>query len=126
MCLAPSTHRLHRPDYSLSNLPTACPSALSLPPCTPSSAAGVDFLEKTIEVEENDGETIKLMLWDTAGQEEFDALTSSYYKGEAGSQLRENSQRRAGTPCVLSLIILLSHVYTPHPRLPLQVLVCVP
>ena len=40
---------------------------------------GVDFLEKTIEVDEV--ETVKLMIWDTAGQEEFDALTASYYRG---------------------------------------------
>ena len=24
---------------------------------------------------------VRLMLWDTAGQEEFDALTKSYYRG---------------------------------------------
>ena len=42
---------------------------------------GVDFLEKTIEVEGSGGEAVKLMIWDTAGQEEFDALTSSYYRG---------------------------------------------
>ena len=27
------------------------------------------------------GEDVRLMLWDTAGQEEFDALTRSYYRG---------------------------------------------
>ena len=30
---------------------------------------------------------VRLMLWDTAGQEEFDALTKSYYRG-AQVQLR--------------------------------------
>ncbi|XP_053599077.1 ras-related protein Rab-23 [Microplitis demolitor] len=39
---------------------------------------GVDFLEREIEV---DGEDIRLMLWDTAGQEEFDAITAAYYRG---------------------------------------------
>ncbi|XP_033118669.1 ras-related protein Rab-23-like [Anneissia japonica] len=39
---------------------------------------GVDFLEKQIEV--ND-EEVRMMLWDTAGQEEFDAITKSYYRG---------------------------------------------
>ena len=28
-----------------------------------------------------DGEDVRLMLWDTAGQEEFDSLTSVYYRG---------------------------------------------
>ncbi|KAG7384907.1 Ras- protein Rab-23 [Phytophthora pseudosyringae] len=41
---------------------------------------GVDFMEKTVELR-NLGETINLMIWDTAGQEEFDSLTSRYYKG---------------------------------------------
>lgn len=28
-----------------------------------------------------EGEEIRLMLWDTAGQEEFDAITKTYYRG---------------------------------------------
>ncbi|CAH1255067.1 RAB23 [Branchiostoma lanceolatum] len=39
---------------------------------------GVDFLERQIEVNNED---IRLMLWDTAGQEEFDAITKAYYRG---------------------------------------------
>lgn len=39
---------------------------------------GVDFLERQVEV---DGEDVRLMLWDTAGQEEFDAITKAYYRG---------------------------------------------
>lgn len=39
---------------------------------------GVDFLERQIEL---DGEAVRLMLWDTAGQEEFDAITKAYYRG---------------------------------------------
>lgn len=27
-------------------------------------------------------EDIRLMLWDTAGQEEFDAITKAYYRGK--------------------------------------------
>lgn len=27
-------------------------------------------------------EDVRLMLWDTAGQEEFDAITKSYYRGK--------------------------------------------
>ena len=33
---------------------------------------GVDFLEKQLRVH---GEDVRLMLWDNAGQEEFDAIT---------------------------------------------------
>jgi len=40
---------------------------------------GVDFLEKIISLD--DGTEIRLMLWDTAGQEEFNAITKSYYRG---------------------------------------------
>lgn len=39
---------------------------------------GVDFLERQISVR---GEDVRLMLWDTAGQEEFDAITKAYYRG---------------------------------------------
>merc|ERR1712223_2377930 len=39
---------------------------------------GVDFLEKRICL---NGEDIRLMLWDTAGQEEFDCITRAYYRG---------------------------------------------
>ncbi|XP_076317644.1 ras-related protein Rab-23-like isoform X1 [Tachypleus tridentatus] len=39
---------------------------------------GVDFLERQIEVESED---VRMMLWDTAGQEEFDAITKAYYRG---------------------------------------------
>ncbi|XP_033644856.1 ras-related protein Rab-23-like [Asterias rubens] len=39
---------------------------------------GVDFLERQIQIKEED---VRLMLWDTAGQEEFDAITKSYYRG---------------------------------------------
>jgi len=39
---------------------------------------GVDFLEKQLKLEDDD---VRLMLWDTAGQEEFDAITKVYYRG---------------------------------------------
>lgn len=39
---------------------------------------GVDFLEKQLRI---GGEEVRLMLWDTAGQEEFDAITKAYYRG---------------------------------------------
>jgi len=40
---------------------------------------GTDFCEKDIELK--NGEKVKLMLWDTAGQEMFTPLTKQYYRG---------------------------------------------
>lgn len=45
------------------------------------STIGVDFKIKTIV---HNGETVKLLLWDTAGQEKFSAITKSYYRGSHG------------------------------------------
>ena len=39
---------------------------------------GVDFLEKVVTAD--NGAPVRLMLWDTAGQEEFDAITRAYYR----------------------------------------------
>ena len=41
---------------------------------------GVDFLDKEMVVRTT-GETINMMIWDTAGQEEFDTVTRVYYRG---------------------------------------------
>lgn len=41
---------------------------------------GVDFLEKKLHLNAL-GEEITYLLWDTAGQEEYDAVTRTYYKG---------------------------------------------
>ena len=55
---------------------------------------GVDFLEKRIWLDTDkiflqniiimitsvNGEDVRLMLWDTAGQEEFDCITRAYYR----------------------------------------------
>lgn len=41
---------------------------------------GVDFLEKKMYLSEV-GEEVTFLLWDTAGQEEYDAITRTYYKG---------------------------------------------
>ncbi|KAI6173819.1 Ras-related protein Rab-1A [Aphelenchoides besseyi] len=42
---------------------------------------GVEFKIRTIEIE---GITIKLQIWDTADQERFRTITSSYYRGAHG------------------------------------------
>mmetsp|Transcript_15836 Transcript_15836/g.48395 ORF Transcript_15836/g.48395 Transcript_15836/m.48395 type:complete len:257 (-) Transcript_15836:425-1195(-) len=41
---------------------------------------GVDFLERDHFVQQL-GESVRMMVWDTAGQEEFDTLTRQYYRG---------------------------------------------
>ena len=45
---------------------------------TYSSTIGVDFKLKTIQV---DDLRIKLQIWDTAGQEKFKNLSTTFYKG---------------------------------------------
>ena len=42
------------------------------------NSIGVDFKLKNIEIE---GKKIKLQIWDTAGEERFRTITTSYYKG---------------------------------------------
>lgn len=41
---------------------------------------GTDFMERETTLKET-GEQVKLMLWDTAGQEMFNAITKNYYRG---------------------------------------------
>ncbi|MEW5317632.1 MAG: hypothetical protein WDW38_008914 [Sanguina aurantia] len=47
---------------------------------------GVDFLEKSQYIDALQDE-VKFYLWDTAGQEEFDALTRTYYRGAGAAVL---------------------------------------
>ena len=41
---------------------------------------GVDFLQATSFIKGH-GEEVQFYIWDTAGQEEYDALTRKYYDG---------------------------------------------
>ena len=45
---------------------------------------GVEFGAKTIEI---DSKLIKIQIWDTAGQEAFQSITRTYYKGAIGALL---------------------------------------
>ena len=45
------------------------------------STVGVDFKSKTLQIE---NKQVKIQLWDTAGQEKFRNITSSYYRGTHG------------------------------------------
>ncbi|KAL3536221.1 hypothetical protein ACH5RR_004682 [Cinchona calisaya] len=56
-----------------------------------SPTIGVDFKIKLLTV---DGKKLKLTIWDTAGQEKFRTLTSSYYRGAQGIILVYDVTRR--------------------------------
>ena len=48
---------------------------------------GVGFKSKDVEFSNESGSTgkIRLNLWDTAGQEKFDALTKMYFQGASAA-----------------------------------------
>ena len=52
---------------------------------------GVEFGAKTISV---NNRIIKLQIWDTAGQEEFKAVTRSYYRSSAAALVVFDTTRR--------------------------------
>jgi Ras-related protein Rab-2A len=52
---------------------------------------GVEFGAKTIEIDEK---IVKIQIWDTAGQEAFQAITRTYYKGAVGALLVYDITRR--------------------------------
>lgn len=52
---------------------------------------GVEFGAKTINI---NNKNIKIQIWDTAGQEAFQAITRTYYKGAVGALLVYDITRR--------------------------------
>ncbi|MCF2136054.1 MAG: GTP-binding protein [Candidatus Thorarchaeota archaeon] len=50
---------------------------------------GSQFAVKTVTVQDSNGKdvTVKLLVWDLAGQERFDFIRTSYYKGAKGALL---------------------------------------
>lgn len=52
---------------------------------------GVEFGSRTLLLEKR---SIKLQIWDTAGQESFRSITRSYYRGAAGALLVYDITRR--------------------------------
>ncbi|KAJ8248177.1 hypothetical protein GJAV_G00239190 [Gymnothorax javanicus] len=60
---------------------------------------GVDFLERQIVVNDED---VRLMLWDTAGQEEFDAITKAYYRGAQACVLVFSTTDRDSFEAIIS------------------------
>ncbi|KAM9969186.1 hypothetical protein ACTFIR_001013 [Dictyostelium discoideum] len=51
------------------------------------STIGVEFSTKTLKI---DNKLIKLQLWDTAGQEKYNSITESFYKGAIGALIVYN------------------------------------
>lgn len=62
---------------------------------------GVDFLEKKLYLN-SIGEEITFLLWDTAGQEEYDAITRTYYKGAGACILAFSTTDRASFEAITS------------------------
>ena len=52
---------------------------------------GVEFGGKTIEI---GNKNVKIQIWDTAGQEAFQAMTRTYYKGAIGALLMYDITRK--------------------------------
>jgi Ras-related protein Rab-23 len=55
---------------------------------------GVDFLERRMVVT-GSSEEVTFFLWDTAGQEEYDAITRGYYKGATAAIIAFSTTDRA-------------------------------
>ena len=51
---------------------------------TQSSTVDASYQEKTIQVGQK---RVKLVIWDTAGQEKYHALAKNYYQGASGALL---------------------------------------
>ena len=47
----------------------------------PTLGAGFKTKEVSFQDEENETRSVRLNLWDTAGQEKFDTLTKMYFRG---------------------------------------------
>ncbi|KAM3139288.1 hypothetical protein pb186bvf_008508 [Paramecium bursaria] len=62
---------------------------------------GVEFGAKQIVIK---GKTIKIQLWDTAGQESFRSITRSYYRGSIGALLVYDISRRESFQNAISWI----------------------
>ncbi|PFH33384.1 small rab-related GTPase [Besnoitia besnoiti] len=57
----------------------------------------VDFIEKHRAIKMNDGseETLTFLLWDTAGQEEYNSITRAYYRGAGAAVIVFSTTDRA-------------------------------
>jgi small GTP-binding protein len=76
------------------------------------------------------GEDVRLMLWDTAGQEEFDAITKAYYRGaqacviafstidrksfEAVKKWKKKVEDECGGPNVIPMVLVQNKIDLMH------------
>ena len=60
---------------------------------------GVDFLERRLFIDDL-GQEVIFFLWDTAGQEEYDAITRGYYKGASAAIIAFSTTDRASFEAV--------------------------
>lgn len=65
---------------------------------------GVDFLEK-VQYVPSLGEDVHMFLWDTAGQEEFDSITKTYYRGRRNPQSTSHALKFTSKCCIDVLCI---------------------
>nr|CAD7592040.1 unnamed protein product [Timema genevievae] len=61
-----------------------------------------------------DGEEVRLMLWDTAGQEEFDAITKAYYRGAQACVLAFSTTDRDSFEAAHSWKMKVAGHFLPH------------
>lgn len=78
---------------------------------------GVDFLERQIQVQATD---LRLMIWDTAGQEEFDAITKSYYRDAEACVVAFSTTDRTSFEAVESWIAKVEAECGPIPMVLIQ------
>lgn len=65
-------------------------------------------------VDRVDGEDVRLMLWDTAGQEEFDAITAAYYRGAHACVLAYSATDRDSFDAIPSWKLKVHRAYIMH------------
>ena len=75
---------LERPTSSLDSPVTSSPRSIN-------KTLGVDFLQTEKFIKEH-GQEVQFYIWDTAGQEEYDALTRKYYKGASACILAYSTE----------------------------------
>ena len=73
-----------RPTSSLDSPVTNSPRSIN-------KTLGVDFLQTEKFIKEH-GQEVQFYIWDTAGQEEYDALTRKYYKGASACILAYSTE----------------------------------
>lgn len=69
------------------------------------------WLSLYVLVRRCEGEDVRLMLWDTAGQEEFDAITKAYYRGAQACVLAFSSTDRSSFEAIHSWKVKVNWIF---------------